>query len=283
MKHTLLLLGLVLIAPATWSDDMTLTPLTREQLDTSQLSPRGKQLLDDPLFKWQHARTPHFILHFEQQIFAAKVARQAEFYYTYISSDLEGARDQIEGPGHIFIIREEKDWAHFIRTYQINTEWAASLVEGHTLYLQQLGTKEQSVEILGHEMTHLVINRFLTGGRLPLWLNEGLAEWYGELAYAAFKGIKKSKRQAFRNIKTTVPLDTLFHATTYPQDTEDVRLFYETSKSLTGFLLLNHPPTTFFAFLNDMATGQDVEIALRLHFGYGSVKDLEEAFQKFIR
>ena len=34
---------------------------------------------------------------------------------------------------------------------------------------------------------------------------EGLAEWYGEFSYAAYKGVKKSRRTSFRSLRTKYP------------------------------------------------------------------------------
>ena len=279
----MLLRGMLVAAAATAQrpvDDWT--DITRAEVDTSRLSPRAERLLDDPAFKWNHANTEHFTLHFERKMFALKVARQAEFFYDSIGSDLGSATDRFPVRSHIFIFRDEKDWRHFVQNYGIQTEWAFSLVAGLEMYLQQADNTSQSAEVLGHEMTHLVFNRFYPG-RLPLWLNEGTAEWYGEFSYAAFKGIKKSKRQVFRRIRQVYPVESLLYAAGYPADPAAVHAFYETSKFLVGFLQLQYPPEKFEPFLAAMAGGAPVEQALQEHYGIGSVGEFDAAFRKFIR
>ena len=83
-------------------------------------------------------------------------------------------------------------------------EWTFSRVEGPVMFLQQAENTSSSGDVLAHEMTHLVMNRFFERRR-PLWLNEGLAEYYGEFAYSAFKGVKKSKRAQFGRLANAVP------------------------------------------------------------------------------
>ncbi|HMP90440.1 MAG TPA: hypothetical protein PJ991_09570 [Kiritimatiellia bacterium] len=258
------------------------TDITRDQVDRVLLTQRGARLLDDSRFKWAHAQTQHFVIHYERKMFAVKVARQAEFFYEFIARDLGSAQDRMTNRSHIFIFRDSRDWNHFLSEYQIKTEWAFSLVEGMVMYLQQADSTRDSADVLGHEMTHLVFNRFYRG-RMPTWLNEGTAEWYGEFAYSAFKGIKKSKRQVFRRIPQVYPVERLLTMSVYPTDLREVRAFYDTSKFLVGFLQLNFPDNKFEPFLAEMTTGVSVEDALKRHYGFNSIAEFEAAFRRFAR
>lgn len=252
-------------------------------MDGRLLSELGQRVLAAREYRWKHGQTPHFVLHFENGIFATKVARMAESFYTYISSDLQGAADRVEGRSHIFIFRNAADWNTFIRDYhQAGMEWSASMVVGPIMYLQQMGDASSSAEVLGHEMSHLVMNRFVEG-RLPLWLNEGTAEWYGEFAYAAYKGVKKSKRAQFLGLRSTYPVPDLLAATAYPADTKKVHEFYSTAKHVVAFLQLEMPADRFLPFLQDLARGGEAEAALRDRYGFAGVADLSGRFEKFRR
>jgi len=284
MKKILIPLFVLSLTAPVYSQIKTneLVDITREEVDTAPLDAVGKKLLDDPKFKWLHGQTPHFIIHYERKIFAAKVARQAEFFYEFIGQDLKSATDRMTNRSHIFIFREEKDWKYFIESNEIAMEWAFAFVNGMTMYLQQADNVSSSAQVLGHEMTHLVFNRYYTG-RLPVWLNEGTAEWYGEFAYSAFKGVKKSKRQVFRRIDTVFPVPQLVVMTAYPADPLAIRSFYETSKFLVGYLQLNYPPEKFGTFISDMVGGAQLEAALQKNYGINSIAELETSFRKFIR
>lgn len=260
------------------------TEVGADAMDVALLDERAKRLLQGDGYSWRHAQTDHFVLHFDSGIFASKVARLAEFYYGYISADLAGAKDRMEGRSHIFIFRKEREWKEFMaRDGGGVSEWAFSFVSGPAMYLQQAGDTSSSMDVLGHEMTHLVMNRFFTH-RLPLWLNEGIAEWYEEFAWSAYKGVKKSRRAQFKRMTRPLPLDPLMRSVAYPQPAEAVHLFYETSKALVGFLQLGAgKPDAFVPYLNDIASGMNPNAALEKHYGYASVAALEKDFAKFIK
>ncbi|MFH0954319.1 MAG: hypothetical protein V1873_08315 [Verrucomicrobiota bacterium] len=250
------------------------------QLDLDAITPRGREILALPGISWKHAETPHFVIHYEQAIFARKVARMAEFFYSYIAQDLQGAQDRIKGRSHIFVFRSEKRWAEFRRAAMDVPEWTFSRVEGTVMFLQQAENTALSGNVLAHEMTHLVITRFFTR-RVPLWLDEGLAEYYGEFAYAEFKGIKKSKRALFSRLADPYPLDSLFHATTYPAGSKEVQSFYETAKYMVGFLLLDHPSSQLLPFMDAVIGGQEISRAFSSHYGLSTISEIQKAFDKF--
>ena len=193
-------------------EDAVWSEVEEADMDTRALNDRGRKALALPGIGWKHAQTEHFVLHYEQAIFARKVARMADFFYSYIAEDLQGAQDRVDGRSHIFIFRNPKRWDEMRKAFEDTPEWTFSLVQGTTMLLQQADDTTRSGDILAHEMTHLVVNRFFTG-RLPIWLSEGLAEYFEEFAYSAMKGIKKSKRAQFQRLRFEYPLAELFRAT----------------------------------------------------------------------
>lgn len=279
----LLLAGGVVLAAPPGAERSEMQEVAADQVDRAQLTPRASRLVDAAEFKWRHAQTEHFVVHYENGIFATKVARLAEFFYDFIAADLQGAQDRVSGRSHIFIFRNEKDWRTFQQNYmEGELEWAFSMVEGPVMYLQQADNLSSSAEVLGHEMTHLVVNRFFNQ-RIPLWLNEGMAEWYGEFAYAAFKGVKKSKRAQFQGLRSIVPVLDLIRASSYPSDTESVRYFYDTSKHVVGFLQMERPPEKFVPFVKALMDGADTATALSDVYGFAGADDFARAFDKFRR
>ncbi len=254
--------------------------VSRDQLDTVALNERGRKVLDMPGIEWKHAQTDHFVFHYEQAIFARKVARMAEFFYAYIAQDLQGVKDEAKGRSHIFVFRTQKRWNEFRAIAGDVPEWTFSQVQGTVMYLQQADDTQSSGGVLAHEMTHLVVNRFFQGDP-PIWLNEGLAEYYREFGYAAFKGIKRSKRAQFMKLNRPYPLERLLTATTYPVEDKDVASFYDTSKYLVAYLLLEQPQSKFLPFMSDMMKNPDAVAAFSKNYGLPSVPDIEKAFRKF--
>lgn len=254
--------------------------VSASRLDLDAITERGRQILELPDIDWKHAQTEHFVIHYEQAIFARKVARMAEFFYAYIAQDLQGAQDKVKGRSHIFIFRSEKRWREFVQAAGDVPDWTFSRVEGTVMFLQQAENTSSSGDVLAHETTHLVINRFFEK-RCPLWLNEGLAEYYRQFAYSAYKGVKKSKRAQFGRLATPFSLDELLYIQIYPQEDARVQAFYATSEYFVAFLLLDHQPQAFMPFVGDLMEGMDVKLALSKHYGLESMDDIQRQFNKF--
>ncbi|MDR0993941.1 MAG: hypothetical protein LBN38_05180 [Verrucomicrobiota bacterium] len=258
--------------------------VSSKEVDTAHLLPKDIKVLRDPAYKWKHLQTEHFIIHYDQKMFAAKVARFAESFYTAISADLPNWKDRVSpARSHIFIFNvHPREWRAFLDG-QGAMEWGVSFCRGNALYLQELGqSTSQKMELLAHEITHLVFNRFLPFP-IPLWLNEGLAEYYGEFAYRAAKGMGQSRKQAFPPLRNACPLPTLNFACAIRHDIEAVRVFYDTSKYLVGYLRLKHSPENWDAFFARVTYGEEAWAALLSTYGWADIEALEKDFRKFIR
>lgn len=263
--------------------DVKLVDVGTNDFDRVNLSEQGRAALGAGEFKWKHGQTEHFVVHFENSIFAQKVGRMAEFFYDYISADLKVSRDLHPGRSHIFIFNTKKDWETFQHKYSINgSEWVASWVRGPEMFLQQTGGGSDAADTLGHEMTHLIVNRFFDG-QPPLAINEGVAEWYGEFAYSAFKGVKKSKKQEFRRLERPMPLGDVLPADKYPPTTEQVRSFYETAKFFVGFLMIRKDAQSFAPFFADCTRGVRINEALAKHYDFKEEAGMEKEFAKFAK
>lgn len=262
--------------------------ITAAEVERTGLLPADIALLDNPAYKWQHLQTEHFILHHDQKMFAAKVARLGEQFYQAIAADLPQMKDRLAPVrSHIFIFRDARSWQTVVANTPGLDPWAASFVRGPVMYLQEIGTgTADKMGTLAHEMTHLVFNRFLPI-RLPLWLNEGLAEYYGEFAYRAARGMGQGKRNAFPPLARWTPLTELLHATSYPLSTDPkvdaVGPFYATGKYLVGFLQLKQPPAKWDEFFNRLLAGDDPLAALLETYGWADIAALEKVFAQFAR
>ena len=235
---------------------------------------------------WQHLRTDHFVVHYDRgrKTFAAKVARLAESFYSYISADLPpGTVDRMgERLSHIFVFADSRDWKTVMGGTAGLSTLTVSFVRGQAMYLQEWGdSANDKMSVLAHEMTHLVMNRFLAV-RLPLWLNEGIAEYYGELAYRDVRGMGWSKSKVFPPTQSLLPLEYVFGRDTYPPDNIVIR-FYRTSKYLIAFLRLEHPSDRWNAYFAAVASGAPSTESLLSAFPYPDLPALEKAFLKFTR
>lgn len=232
---------------------------------------------------WRHAESRYFVIHFQQLGFARQVARIADFYYEYIASNLPGFEDRYREKSHIIIFRNRDEWQQFLTDSRAVSSWAAAFVGGRIMYLQDLGDTEANADIIAHEMSHLVLNRFFRH-RPPLWLDEGLAEWYRVVGYRAFKGQRADPRRTLGRVRNPYDLETLFSMRGYPQDREDVSRYYETSRHLVGMLMLEKGMEEFVRFLQLITVeGRPPMEAITTVYGYEDVAALQAAFTRFIR
>jgi hypothetical protein len=133
-------------------------------------------------------------------------------------------------------------------------------------------------------VAHLVVDRFF-GSNVPLWLNEGYAEYVSMRGYAAFQ---RARNYRMRPISSAVeraqfiPLVELTSALVYPQDVLRVEAFYAESERLTRFLSAASKPG-FGVFFEAMSKGARIETALARGFAgrFPSLEALEREFRNY--
>ena len=239
--------------------------------------------LDELGDRWQRRQTKFFVVHFQKETYARKVGRQADFFYEFIGADLLGMKDLSEGKSHIIIIDDAKDWSLFLSVSGFPMQWASAYVRGNMMMVHDMGKSRGNANVLGHEMTHLVLNRFFRTPP-PLWLNEGLAEWYGGIAWKAFKGQHYEGKNVFREELTDpIPVNTLIDMSRYPEGEIEVRRFYRTSQYLVGFLMLRQELSDFITCLKKITgEGLDAREAVQDVYALNSVEEWNDAFLKFL-
>ncbi len=232
---------------------------------------------------WRHAESKYFVIHFQQLAFARQVGRMADFLYEYIASDLPGYEDRFREKSHIVIFRNREEWQKFLADSKAMNSWAAAFVSGRMMYIQDFGDTETNANILAHEMSHLVLNRFFRHYP-PLWLNEGLAEWYGTIGHRAFKGQRADPRGSLGRMGNPFDLQTLLSMRGYPADTREVHRFYGTSQQLVGMLVLEKKMPEFVRFLQLITVeGKPAFEAITSVYGHQNVAELQQAFNRFLR
>lgn len=231
---------------------------------------------------WSHAETEFFIVHYQQVGFAKQVARMADFQYQYIAADLPGFVDRVKEKSHIVVVRNPEEWKEFLATADSAPTWAAAYVHGMVMYLQDTGSSKSNANILAHEMSHLVLNRFFVH-RPPIWLNEGLAEWYGNVGHSAFKGKKVDVEKGLGRIREPYGVAELTSMRDYPQGDEQVSRFYNTSQQLVGMLMLSKDQPTFVAFLKAITVeGKSFMAPLSEVYNIPDLATLQSAFNEFV-
>lgn len=255
-----------------------------DETQQRNLSRKGQAAMEITDVEWLHAETDHFIYHFSKRWMAERAAAESETYYGFIKRDLKIAEDKWEIKGHIFIFETEAAWKSFVARTGVD-RWSGGICSGNEIFLLSPPQASPFTGItLPHELTHLVVNRFVRG-RIPIWLNEGVAEQQSRRHFVTYT---KPKGFGFRppiNVVSAphyIPLEELTSANDYPDDPAKVRHFYIESVRLVQFLVEDHPKQDFLEFLQAMADGSKFESALDRIYGdvYRGLEAFETKFKE---
>src|SRR5437016_8452954 len=186
------------------------------QLSQRDPNPLGEKALSMHYDQWKHAETEHFIYHFVHSYVATPVSVEAEFHYRVVARELE--RDQPPGDikSHIYIFENAEEWHQFQALGKLEP-WTGGIHSEGSLFIQRNPSYKFSGNLLGHEITHLVMHRFYTAG-IPCWLDEGFAQFISKDAHSSYQRarayISKPHSEAIAP-QELIPLPALL-AFTYP-------------------------------------------------------------------
>ena len=152
-------------------------------LSSPRVTALGQAALSIRPTEWKHAETDNFIYHYFHGFIATPVSVEAEFYYRVVARDLNKDTSHWERKAHIFIFEQPEDWKTF-QTKGGLDPWTGGIHAHGELFIQRDPNYKFKGTTLGHETAHLVIDRFY-GSNVPLWLNEGYAEYISHVAYAS--------------------------------------------------------------------------------------------------
>ena len=259
-----------LVAPACAEEAASLGAMPEiafENLSDRMLTTLGKKALQVRPADWKHGETEHFVYHFFDRPTASAVSVEAEFSYRVIATELGRDTSTWERKCHLFIFDNANDWKAFQKFGGLDPWTGGIHGEGALFILRSAGPRTEN-HTLPHEITHLVLFRFFGPG-IPLWLNEGFAEYAASRCRASFsraRGFNARPRALPVDAARYIPVAELISATDYPGEVEQVAAFYEESQKLVRFLTASDRKG-FIAFLDAMGKGALFETAARTHFG----------------
>jgi len=275
------LIALLAAGPATAGPfdtrDDTLQEKEFDQLSSRQISDWGRLALQINPDDWRHGETKHFVIHYQKR--GQKVATRCESFYEQIRGFF-GNRADLKGDekSHVFAFHEFGDWRQF--TAAVHLGGFAGLTRDDEFFYAAAdygGHFEHQGRVQAHEMTHLVFNRFFRG-QLPLWLNEGVAEYFGQR--------ETSSTTEFRRLMGMAPefdLDQLFAAGRYPDDPAGLRAFYAEAAIVVDFLSHTQDRQALLPkFVEQMTKQHDLAAALRL-YEYPDLEAFRAAYARYRR
>lgn len=258
-------------------------------------------------YEWQELSGEHFLIYFlENKNFAQDILDKAEVYYRNIALELGYPRYSEfwtwDNRVKIYIYPDRKSfqkatgqptWSEGMASYTdkkiISYAWSKGFTES----------------LLPHEMAHLIFRDFVRfKGDIPLWLDEGVAQWMEMSKRQQIKRVAKKyfqensllciedmMRLDIRNLKYE---EAIYIRPTRTNDGKDgilflsaeilINTYYIQSVSLVGFLIEKYGSTAFAGFCRELRDGKSVEEALRSAYPMHlrSLREFEDRWREYL-
>ena len=225
---------------------------------------------------WKTVKEKHFIVYHTGQDSAAEVvAEEAERCYDGIAADLGYRRfDHYwlwDRRASIRIYSNAQAFAEACNA----PAWAAGKAnyERREIATYAGSGAGFSTRVLPHEVAHLILAEFVGGRRLPVWLQEGVAQWEQE-----------RKTVPAKRLPDPMPLAELMVADVREKsDPRFVIRFYAQAASVVGYLISVHGSERFGSFCRSLRRGKTVEESFAEAYT-GDLKtwdDLEKAWMRW--
>jgi len=148
--------------------------------------------------------------------------------------EMLGLPPQME-TGFVFVIDQEADWDRILQAAGNRVEGAALHI-GREIYLRRSAEGSTPWIDIPHELVHFRLWQ-THGGRLPLWLEEGLAQYMGwELArrYQLARGLELERELPALAPEHLLPWEEMMQWSAYPAGPAALMAFYRQSEELVA-------------------------------------------------
>jgi len=244
---------------------------------------------------WIEVQTPNFtVLSNSGEKEARKIADQFEQFRQVFHGGFPTWRVDLGKPLIIFAVKNEASLRQLLPGY-----WEAKgrihpggiYIAGEDRHFVALRTNTEGntdYEVVYHEYTHAILN--LNFRRLPVWLGEGLAEFFGNSSihdnYVDVGRIPLSRLRTLQENKL-IPIDQLFQAdlhSPYYNEENRASLFYAESWAIVHYLLLDPDARKHELLTNYLKSWQDTGDALgAAQKAFGNLKEFSQTIEAYSR
>jgi len=159
--------------------------------------------------------------------------------------------------------------------------------EGNHLLID--GSAHSVDRVVYHELTHYFLRNTIPGD-VPLWFNEGLAEFYSTFRQhndSAEVGLPVEEHLAWLRAQSLIPLKELLAVNRQSKEYHEgdrQGVFYAESWALVHYLMIGSPERRdqLGTYVGLIKGGQTIDNAFRIAF-HGTYDDLERELRKYIR
>jgi tetratricopeptide (TPR) repeat protein len=228
--------------------------------------------------RWIHLSTAHFDMYTtnneKQAIAALQKFEQVRYFFMQSSYSKTVPEDQVR----IIAFRSEKEY----KPYRLNQGSFAYYLRSRKVdYIIMQDIEPSHYQTAAHEYTHLIVEH--TGVKLPLWLNEGLAELYSSIEPHGDRALVGRPIPGRAQVLATtrwMPLKAVFSVdqnSPYYNEGSKMSIFYAESWALTHMLSLSDLyRSRFNQFLTSVSAGHSTEDALQAVYGKSPDQVMED-------
>ncbi len=234
--------------------------------------------------EWDEARSTHFIVHYHnaKEQFVDEIIKRAEEYYDDIADDLGFRRYDFwlwENRAHIYVYDTSEEYQR--RTGQPG--WSSGVaIPGKKIIHTFPYAPIFFDTVLPHELGHIIFREFVgfDNPAIPHWVDEVVASYQMHLRYSMSKMMIKEalRRENFIPLRELNQMDP-----GSLNDTFIVNLFYAESVNVIEYLIHKFGQDAFILFCQELRDLKDLRKALAHAYPYGSIEELEEAWQTYLR
>jgi hypothetical protein len=248
---------------------------------------------------WKHAESDHFVVHYTDLASVAPVVNYIENAYCVVVQSLQVEEARGAAKSHVFVFPDTGSWVAWLGKHGLPPQVAGYAYKGELLFGAGQ-EKDDYIKTICHEATHAIVARYYPGRHLPLWLNEGLADYSAARAIALKRNQKLQKflgtgaterdlrpvfaRKGYEDAPKPAPAQgpgaVVFRSRNPEADLEKLRTFYRTSERCVMALNEHVDSANFPKFVNLLAAGNPTDLALRM--AYGNACASPEALAKLL-
>jgi hypothetical protein len=219
---------------------------------------------------WRHAETAHFIVHFVEESDARLTMQYIEGAFTMVTGLLNLDPQRAARKSHVFVFPNQLSWYAYRAAIGLS-DTVGGFAYKTELLLPAADRKEdrdESIKTLCHEVTHAIVARFYPSRKLPLWLNEGLADYVAARTIAT-KRSQPVEKYLRKKSDASIDVPKLLDRIKYGESTTPDRLevFYSNSEKCVRAILEKLPIEDFPKFVNALAAGNLPQPALAAAYG----------------
>ncbi len=235
---------------------------------------------------FRQLRSEHFIINYKEGVdnsYVRKIKTTAEKYYRVITQQFNFYRDKFwtwENRAKVFVANDRDD---YLESFNCSA-WSAACVNYHGKTIYTYPNQEKFIPIFVHELTHIIFREYVGEGKLPLWLDEGVAVYmedkyghtYREGTFFLKQKIKDNTYLKFSELNRI----TVKSLSSKSQD--EVKLFYLESFSIINFIMKKYGKHKFSNFLRMLRKGLGVEKALaKVFYDFNDLNKLETKWKEY--